>query len=78
MVDNTPPAPDAISFAFPPAVTLPAGPPANAPACGDPRQPTESVTGDIVVQDDMGGGDDDEDDEGDDGDDDGDDGDDED
>jgi hypothetical protein len=70
VVDNTPVAPDLISV-ISNAALLPAGPPANAPACGDPNQPRFSVTGDIVVQDNVGAGadEDDDDDEGDDGDD---------
>ena len=67
VVDNTPPAPDLIDWTGYPAILLPAGPPANTPACGDPREPTDEVTGDIVVQDSTGGGaDDDDDDDGDD------------
>jgi hypothetical protein len=70
VVDNTPGAPDLISG----ATRLPAAPPANTPACGATGEPTSPVTGDIVVQDNVSAGTDDEDD--DDDDDDGDDGDD--
>jgi hypothetical protein len=51
VVDNTPPTPDLIDFADFPDILLPAPPAANTPACGDTRQPTDPVTGDIVVQD---------------------------
>lgn len=50
VVDNTV-GPDLISL--PGGIhLLPAGPPANTPNCGDVLQPTGSVTGDIVVEDD--------------------------
>jgi hypothetical protein len=61
-VDNTPVAPDQMST----GTELPAGPPANTPACGDVTGAGHTVTfGDIVVQDNVagGGGDDEEDEE---------------
>ena len=79
VVDNTPPAFDLISS----HTVIPTGPPAaNTPNCGSLLPPNLAVTaGDIVVQDNIGGGgdgedddeDDDDDDEDGDGDDDGDD-----
>lgn len=51
VVDNTPPTPDLIDYIGSPAILLPAPPAANTPACGDPRQPTNAVTGDTVVED---------------------------
>jgi hypothetical protein len=49
VVDNGPGTPDLMSNGG--GQTLPAAPPANTPNCGDPSQPTTSVTGDIVVED---------------------------
>ena len=51
VVDNAPPTPDLIDYADFPAILLPAPPTATTPACGDPRQPTDAVTGDTVVVD---------------------------
>ena len=50
VVDNTG-APDLISGWRIPDAVLPAAPPANTPNCGDRLQPTNTVTGDSVVQD---------------------------
>ena len=51
VVDNPPPAADLIDYAFREDILLPAPPAANTPACGDTREPTDPVTGDIVVED---------------------------
>jgi hypothetical protein len=61
VVDNGP-APDLASGGF----WLPTPPPPNTPDCGDINEPVHAVTGDIVVQDNIGaggggGGDDDDD-----------------
>jgi len=66
VVNNTPGAPDLISgWQIPTVVAaLPVAPASNAPNCGDPLQPTNAVTGDVVVQTKMI--DDDDDDNGDD------------
>ena len=70
VVDNTTGAPDLVSLPGRLSGLLPAPPTANTPACGDTLPPDQPVTGDIVVQDNMPrGGDDEDDDDDDDGDD---------
>jgi hypothetical protein len=52
VVDNTPGAPDLVSYpASLQQFLQPAGPEANTPACGDTAQPTNPVAGDVVVED---------------------------
>lgn len=57
VVNNTPAAPDLISGWPINAVVaaLPIAPSPTTPNCGDPLQPTNAVTGDIVVQDNTAG-----------------------
>jgi hypothetical protein len=55
VVDNTPAMPDLISGWPIPTAVLPVAPPPNTPNCGDLLQPTNAVTGDVVVQDNTAG-----------------------
>jgi hypothetical protein len=55
VADNTPAAADLISGWPIPDAVRPVAPPANTPNCGDVLQPTNAVTGEIVVQDNSAG-----------------------